>query len=90
MQEIRLDPTRAEQQRRFWEEMVAQHPQGLYGIIQQFYQGQDSQAIEAAMDADVPEGAEVMRRIKLGRNSPCPCGSGKKFKKCCIYKAKQV
>ena len=19
------------------------------------------------------------------RNSPCPCGSGKKFKKCCIY-----
>ncbi|RIE00114.1 YecA family protein [Simplicispira hankyongi] len=21
--------------------------------------------------------------IKLGRNEPCPCGSGKKFKKCC-------
>ncbi len=20
---------------------------------------------------------------KVGRNSPCPCGSGKKFKKCC-------
>ncbi|MBU1563710.1 SEC-C domain-containing protein, partial [Patescibacteria group bacterium] len=20
---------------------------------------------------------------KIGRNSPCPCGSGKKFKKCC-------
>ncbi len=20
---------------------------------------------------------------KLGRNEPCPCGSGKKFKKCC-------
>ena len=20
---------------------------------------------------------------KLGRNDPCPCGSGKKFKKCC-------
>ncbi|EBR9523608.1 hypothetical protein DPB51_19450, partial [Salmonella enterica subsp. enterica serovar Litchfield] len=19
----------------------------------------------------------------LGRNDPCPCGSGKKFKKCC-------
>ncbi len=22
--------------------------------------------------------------IKIGRNEPCPCGSGKKFKKCCI------
>jgi len=21
---------------------------------------------------------------KLGRNDPCPCGSGKKFKKCCL------
>ncbi len=20
---------------------------------------------------------------KIGRNTPCPCGSGKKFKKCC-------
>ncbi len=22
-------------------------------------------------------------RQKVGRNEPCPCGSGKKFKKCC-------
>jgi uncharacterized protein YecA (UPF0149 family) len=22
-------------------------------------------------------------RQKVGRNDPCPCGSGKKFKKCC-------
>lgn len=22
--------------------------------------------------------------IKIGRNEPCPCGSGKKYKKCCI------
>jgi uncharacterized protein YecA (UPF0149 family) len=20
---------------------------------------------------------------KIGRNEPCPCGSGKKYKKCC-------
>lgn len=25
---------------------------------------------------------------KIGRNDPCPCGSGKKFKKCCIDKVK--
>ncbi|MEA3487864.1 MAG: SEC-C metal-binding domain-containing protein, partial [Euryarchaeota archaeon] len=24
--------------------------------------------------------------MKVGRNEPCPCGSGKKFKKCCISK----
>ncbi|KPK31836.1 MAG: hypothetical protein AMS24_05400 [Chlamydiae bacterium SM23_39] len=23
---------------------------------------------------------------KVGRNDPCPCGSGKKFKKCCERK----
>jgi hypothetical protein len=27
-----------------------------------------------------------MTHIKIGRNEKCPCGSGKKFKKCCIYK----
>ena len=24
--------------------------------------------------------------IKIGRNAKCPCGSGKKFKKCCLDK----
>ncbi len=23
---------------------------------------------------------------KIGRNNPCPCGSGKKYKKCCLHK----
>ena len=27
------------------------------------------------------------RAIKVGRNEPCPCGSGKKFKKCCQGKS---
>lgn len=22
--------------------------------------------------------------IRVGRNDPCPCGSGRKFKKCCV------
>ena len=25
----------------------------------------------------------VRGQPKVGRNDPCPCGSGKKFKKCC-------
>jgi uncharacterized protein YecA (UPF0149 family) len=24
------------------------------------------------------------RQEKVGRNDPCPCGSNKKFKKCCL------
>lgn len=32
-----------------------------------------------------PSKKEPVKRegMKVGRNSPCPCGSGKKFKKCC-------
>lgn len=32
-----------------------------------------------------PQKKEPVKRegTKVGRNSPCPCGSGKKFKKCC-------
>ncbi len=28
----------------------------------------------------------IKRDIKIGRNEPCPCGSGKKYKKCCLNK----
>lgn len=28
---------------------------------------------------------ELPRQKKIGVNSPCPCGSGKKYKKCCLH-----
>lgn len=31
-------------------------------------------------------GANVVIAGKVGRNEPCPCGSGKKYKRCCIDK----
>lgn len=36
------------------------------------------------VDGDVPK-PQTQRNVepKVGRNDPCPCGSGKKFKKCC-------
>ena len=49
-------------------------------------------ALEGEKPADVLEGGrlfpgkvETFRREtpKVGRNDPCPCGSGKKFKRCC-------
>jgi methionyl aminopeptidase len=30
---------------------------------------------------------QPIRSTKIGRNDPCPCGSGKKFKKCCASQA---
>jgi preprotein translocase subunit SecA len=37
------------------------------------------------MEADGPPQGVTIRRqqAKVGRNDPCPCGSGKKYKKCC-------
>lgn len=35
-----------------------------------------------ARSADAPSQA-VMRTAKVGRNDPCPCGSGRKHKRCC-------
>ncbi len=31
----------------------------------------------------LPQHSREVRRLKLGRNDPCPCGSGLKYKKCC-------
>lgn len=34
----------------------------------------------------IPPTQKQMSRVppKVGRNEPCPCGSGKKFKNCCL------
>lgn len=37
---------------------------------------------EVLMD-DAAKKPQPARHAKVGRNDPCPCGSGKKYKKCC-------
>ena len=32
----------------------------------------------------IKEYPETQKQKKIGRNDPCPCGSGKKYKKCCL------
>ncbi len=32
---------------------------------------------------DDPQSRTIKKNKKVGRNDPCPCGSGKKYKKCC-------
>jgi len=36
--------------------------------------------------APVLSSPRLIKREKVGRNDPCPCGSGKKYKKCCLNK----
>lgn len=37
---------------------------------------------QALLESGAPD-LDPVERPKVGRNEPCPCGSGKKFKKCC-------
>ncbi|MGA8942256.1 MAG: preprotein translocase subunit SecA [Thermoactinomyces sp.] len=38
-----------------------------------------------------PAKRKPLRRVeKVGRNDPCPCGSGKKYKNCCLKKEKSA
>ncbi len=41
-------------------------------------------AVHAALAADRDAAVAPIRREKVGRNEPCPCGSGRKYKKCCM------
>jgi len=44
---------------------------------------------DALATAEVSLRSKLVRSVKVfkaGRNEPCPCGSGKKFKKCCWNK----
>lgn len=40
--------------------------------------------------SSIPSSTVVRRQRKVGRNEPCPCGSGKKYKKCCMLQPKAV
>ena len=52
---------------------------------------QEDDLEEDEYDEDDVDGAPVVlpipaQRKSVGRNDPCPCGSGKKYKKCCMNK----
>ncbi|MBN1525159.1 MAG: preprotein translocase subunit SecA [Spirochaetales bacterium] len=60
-------------------------PFSAMGGSQQQSQELRSQLPQTARRRPVPQEQVQMVRSqpKVGRNDPCPCGSGKKFKKCC-------
>ncbi|NLB11898.1 preprotein translocase subunit SecA [Candidatus Dojkabacteria bacterium] len=52
---------------------------------------EEQKALKIQKDRDSRPGQTVKQKTikknkKVGRNDPCPCGSGKKYKKCCYPK----
>ena len=53
-------------------------------LAQQQAETKRVQRVAAAAGGPSPSTETVIRqKKKVGRNSPCPCGSGRKYKKCC-------
>jgi preprotein translocase subunit SecA len=65
-----------------WVETTARHDAPPSPIMQQ--QAEDLAAADRAGTSDEPQRVEPIRNdgVKVGRNDPCPCGSGKKYKAC--------
>ena len=53
--------------------------------MEEAFQRRKRRELEQARMAGAGEATvqQVVRGEKVGRNDPCPCGSGKKYKKCC-------
>ena len=61
---------------------------------QHFSQAETQKQLQTMMEANKEsmeeQGFTETKRVKLGRNDICPCGSGKKFKKCHLSSAKKA
>ena len=58
--------------------MAANPEQGVIGEKSEMQEAADRTQGEAAKVKQI-----VRNAPKVGRNDACPCGSGKKYKKCC-------
>ena len=54
----------------------------LYSILDCFYRKDQYQAAAQAGQQDKQKPMPMHVEKKVGRNDPCPCGSGKKYKQC--------
>ncbi len=74
------------------EHMKEEQAKELNKLRREFFTADSQEALVAEMDERKTElkakGEVVIRRTKIGRNDPCPCGSGRKFKKCCVFKVR--
>ncbi len=69
---------------RIWAGQESRH-----AVAESAYEAQRQAALRMSQQSQMAdEGREAVKTIvrdqpKVGRNDPCPCGSGKKYKKCC-------
>jgi preprotein translocase subunit SecA len=69
---------------RIWAGQESRH-----ALASSAYEAQRQAALESTQRAQMADEGEsavttiVRQQPKVGRNDPCPCGSGKKYKKCC-------
>jgi hypothetical protein len=52
--------------------------------VEEDWSGEDGPTITLLPEEFSPSESAVNPYRNVGRNDPCPCGSGKKFKKCCL------
>jgi preprotein translocase subunit SecA len=49
-----------------------------------FKTASDVKTVEGNITVVPEHSSSIPKKRKVGRNEPCPCGSGKKYKKCCL------
>ncbi|MCX7765566.1 MAG: SEC-C metal-binding domain-containing protein, partial [Candidatus Sumerlaeia bacterium] len=76
--------TEEEQRRRIREMRTSKEDYAALAVARQLAMAQGEQA-GGERSEEAPVKIMPVRRQgpKIGRNEPCPCGSGKKYKKCC-------
>ena len=55
----------------------------VFGILKRRYKEVKNASKAIIKKFSLKEKKEEQPNIQVGRNDPCPCGSGKKYKKCC-------
>ncbi len=63
--------------------MERKHPE-LYAMLSRVFRQRPGERA-AAVARELKRG-----RVRFGRNSPCPCGSGVKYKKCCLDRSRSA
>jgi preprotein translocase subunit SecA len=64
-------------------EIAVHQVANAYGAASQGDAAGDGSAKAPAGPRTAPRTQQVQSGEKIGRNDPCPCGSGRKYKKCC-------
>ncbi len=73
---------------RLYKNMVAAEADWLYGLAE--WQDIFDEATRKALYREQKASTTIVKEAKVYPNDPCPCGSGKKYKKCCGKPSKET